>query len=176
MNISSLACYALSEINLCQAVLWHFLYFPLLSFFFFFKVDVDLIQTQSAQMGFWSCLCLFPFLRLPYAYVAFKSFSLQLSPYPLHIFLLLVTTKLQPIQRGWNQTQGSILLPSPAQPSGFCLLTHNVFFLSCPETPLKISQHLGVSADMKAQFSSPSFHPIAGPKAFYFNEEFCGNS
>jgi len=75
------------------------------------------------------------------------------------------------MRRGWNQTQGCISLPSPAQPSGFCLLTH-IFFLSCPGT----SQLLGVSADMKAQFSSPSFHPIAGPKAFYFNEEFCGNS
>lgn len=34
MNISSLAYNALSEINLCQAVLWCFLYFLLLSFFF----------------------------------------------------------------------------------------------------------------------------------------------
>lgn len=102
----------------------------------------------------------------------FKRFLTATFPLPAHsIFLLLVTTKSQPMRRGWNQTQGCISLPSPAQPSGFCLLTH-IFFLSCPGT----SQLLGVSADMKAQFSSPSFHPIAGPKAFYFNEEFCGNS
>lgn len=130
MNISSLACHALSEINLHWAVAWYFY----ISFSHpFLKQAWITSKTQSAQMGFGAVLgsLYFPFPRLPS-----ENMSLEVShsvfPLPAQrIFMFLVTAELQPLQSGQNKTQSCVSLLSPPQglpPPGFCLC----FFFPLP--------------------------------------------